>query len=456
MRGLVRGPAILWGLILLCVSSPAWATPVLIGQGSIPGTASDLSGDSSSLGDAEATPHNRLGGIGSGIAFTGTANRYVMVPDRGPADGRTTYQDRFQVFDITVNPALGTVAPSLVATRLMRNEAGGIFTGSSAAFDATNSPASLRFDPEGVRIGNTGTLFVSDEYGPSLYEFAQNGDRLRALDIPNKFLLGDNANIPQPNANGALELPPNNTMGRQANRGMEGLAISPDGSKLYGSMQSPLIQDGGLNASISRVGINDRILEIDVATGAAREFLYQLSAAGNGISEILAINDHEFLVLERDGRAGSSAAFKQLFKVDIISATDTSGIGTTAINGLPTSGTPAGIEPVMKSLYLDLLDPAFGLAGASFPEKIEGLTFGPDLDDGRHLLLVTSDNDFIAGQPTRFFAFALDDLPGFQQQQVVPEPTSVLLFGTGLLGSWVWRKRYTNRARRAWSPNGNG
>ena len=39
-----------------------------------------------------------------------------------------------------------------------------------------------------------------------------------------------------------------------------------------------------------------------------------------------------------------------------------------------------------KTLFLDMLSPQFGLAGSSFPEKIEGLAFGPDLPDGRRLL----------------------------------------------------------------------
>ena len=85
----------------------------------------------------------------------------------------------------------------------------------------------------------------------------------------------------------------------------------------------------------------------------------------------------------------------------------------------------------------------FGLAGASFPEKLEGLAIGPDLADGRHLLLVTSDNDFAAGNPSRFFAFALDrsDLPGFQAQQVVPEPATfaLMLVGITMLGYWRGR-----------------
>ena len=49
---------------------------------------------------------------------------------------------------------------------------GGVFTGSAAAFDSTNSPGGLRFDPEGVRASGCGdSVYVSDEYGPFVYEF---------------------------------------------------------------------------------------------------------------------------------------------------------------------------------------------------------------------------------------------------------------------------------------------
>lgn len=34
----------------------------------------------------------------------------------------------------------------------------------------------LRFDPEGIRVGPNGTFFVSDEYGPYLFEFDRQGD----------------------------------------------------------------------------------------------------------------------------------------------------------------------------------------------------------------------------------------------------------------------------------------
>lgn len=422
-------------LSIFFTANSLYANPTLIGTGEISGTAIDQSGLTDTLSDG--TPHNRLGGIGSGIAYTGQGDQYVMVPDRGPADGTTSYIDRMETLTIHVDPTAGTVSPSLNKTTLLTNGSGQFFTGSAAAFDATTPANSLRLDPEGIRVGPTGQIYISDEYGPYVYQFNQNGQRVGTVAVPSKF------GIDHPNADGTLELPPNNLTGRQSNRGMEGLAITPSGSKLYGIMQSPLIQDGGLNAANARVGLNTRILEMTPGSTATREFLYPLANANNGISEILAVNNSQFLVLERDGRAGSTAQFKQIFLVNLLGATDISNIGTTPFNGLPTSGIPSGVTPVSKTLFLDLLNPIYGLAGASFPEKIEGLAFGPDLPDGRHLLLVATDNDFAATNPTRFFAFALDqsDLPGFQAQQIVPEPATfaLMLIGVTLLAFWRCR-----------------
>ena len=395
---------------MVCAAS-ALADVRFLGEGNIPGTATDQSGLAGLLEDG-VTPANRVGGLGSAITYTGVGDFYVATPDRGPADGTTSYVDRIYTIRLSLRKtganSMG-VTPSLVATRLMRSGRH-FLTGSAAAFDATNSPDSLRFDPEGIRVAACGrTAFVSDEYGPFVYEFdLDTGARLRSLKVPNKLL------IDLPSADGNEELA-FNASGRQANRGMEGLAISPDGSRLFGIMQSALLQDGALDAALKRVGTNNRIVELDLATGAIREYLYQLESEGNGVNELLAVNDREFLVIERDGKAGTAAAFKKVFRIDIAGATD-----IRAVSSLPATGTPDGVVPVAKALFLDLLDSAFGLEGASFPEKIEGLAFGPDLRDGRHVLIVTNDNDFVPAQPNRFLVFAIDrsDLPAFTPQDL--------------------------------------
>ena len=80
---------------------------------------------------------------------------------------------------------------------------------------------------------------------------------------------------------------------------------------------------------------------------------------------------------------------------------------------------PADADAPSPAPFLDLLDSKFRLAGPDCPEKFEGLAFGPDLPDGRRLLIVTADNDFVATAPFRVYAFAIDrsDLPGFQPQK---------------------------------------
>src|SRR5262249_49390744 len=112
-------------------------------------------------------------------------------------------------------------------------------------------------------------------------------------------------------------------------------------------------------------------------------------------------------------KEGRMASFKKVFKIDIKKATDISDV-----KALPEKAIPKKVKPVSKSVFLDLLDPAHGLAGPDCPAKIEGLAFGPDLPDGRHLLLVTTDNDFLAKEPTKILAFAVDpkDLPKLQSQ----------------------------------------
>ena len=405
--------SVLAAALVAAMAPSSYAEIKLLGVGSIPGTAVDQSGLTGVLEDG-LTPSNRVGGLGSAIAYTGAGTVYAATPDRGPADGTTSYADRVYAVDITLSPApvpgQFTVSPAVIATRLLRTAGGARFTGLAGAFDPTNSPSSLRFDPEGIRLARCGgRFFVSDEYGPFLYEFGPDGRRRRAVGLANKFL------IDFPSAVGGDELG-KNLAGRQANRGMEGLAISPDGRKLYGIMQSALLQDGALDAANSRVGTNNRLVEVDVDTGALREFLYTLDSRSNGVSEILAVNDHEFLVLERDGRAGANAVTKKLFRIDIKDATD-----IRDLKQLPVSDVPLGVAPVLKTPFLDLLAPAFGLAGPSLPEKFEGLAFGPDLADGRHLLIVTTDNDFSATQPSLFYAFGVDssDLPDFEAQEVL-------------------------------------
>jgi hypothetical protein len=409
----------------------------LVATGYIPGNLLDKSGLEGVICQ-DGTPTNCVpkavfGGLGSDLTYTGHDSVFIAAPDRGPFDGLTDvpFLDRVHFLHMTTDLGSKQVSTVLLDTRFLKNEFGQQFLGAAGAFDLDNPLGTLRLDPEGIRVSPTGTFYISDEYGPYIFEFDRQGHLVRRIDLPGTFA------IAHPSSNPTAELT-DNTSGRQANRGMEGLAISPDGTTLYGIMQNALLQDGALTpGTTDRAGLNNRIVKIDVATGETHEYVYRIEAAnrGQGVSEILAINDHEFLVLERDNRSWLAAepqapTRKWIYRIDLTDATDVSGMT------LPSGTLPEGIQPVHKDLFINLLDPDFGLQNndaRAIAEKIEGLAWGPDLPDGRHLLYVISDNDLVPTLSTQIFAFAIDDtnllVPLNVEPQVLPGP----LYPQGLL-----------------------
>ena len=369
----------------------------LIGVAKISGSARDKSGLGGLYTNAkgESIPANLAGSYGSSISYTGKGELYYCPNDRGFGDGSTASVCRLQIVELKVDARAKRVGAKLVETRLLTDEQGRNFNGLAANFIGSDPNKNYRFDPEGVRVGKDGSLFVSDEYGPSIWQFDASGKRVKTLRVPSKFLIAELS------ADEKVETA-RNTSGRVTNKGMEALAITPDGKMLLGAMQSPLIQDGG------RQGTNVRLLALEIATGATREYVYALPKHGLGLSEILAIDADRFIVLERDGKGGSEAKHKRLVKIDLRGATDVSDVGNKLHTGLPLAGLPEGVKAVARTEWLDLLDPRFGLAGASFPEKVEGVAWGPDLADGRKLLVVSCDNDLNPRQDVVFWAFAVD------------------------------------------------
>ena len=457
-------------LAALC-AAPANAAVTLLATGVVSGT-SDLSGLTGTLENGLAA--NILGGLGSGLAYAG-GNTFIAIPDRGPnataynsaVDDTTSYIARFHTLtlDLTVNaagsPLPFTLTPTLTATTLLsspsalnygsgaglgvgpgapaQNDATHFyFTGRSDNYGAGNSgtAANARFDPEGVRVSNDGlSVFVSDEYGPYVRQFNRaTGQLVRTFALPG------NLAVATLSPNGATEIS-GNTSGRVANKGMEGLAITPDGKTLVGIMQAPLIQDAAVAASNKLL----RIVTIDIATGATKEIGYKLTT-GSGVSEIVAINDHEFVIDERDGKGlgdGTSAAVKTFFKIDIAGATDITALSSTA----------AAAAAVGKISFVDLvaLLGANGITKPNVPAKIEGIAFGQDVMFGgtlTHTLFVSNDNDFVPGSagPNLFYVvgFTDADLPGFVQQQVaaVPEPASwaLMIAGFAMIGTAARRR----------------
>jgi len=437
-------PRICAGLLM---AAAAHAAPSLIAIGTIDLPNGDLSGLTGPL--ESGLPGNNFGGIFSGLSYAG-GNSFIGIPDRGPnatgykvtlpdgtqldgalVDNTTSFIARWHDLDFSLNAApAGSALPytlglTLKKTTLMYSPTplaygsvlpGGVpannvpgvnyFTGRSDDFQAgllSTDPSFARLDPEGVRLSrDRKSVFISDEYGPYVYQFERaTGKRIRSFALPNRFAISNLSSV------GAAEIS-GNTSGRVTNKGMEGLAITPDGKTLVGFMQSPLIQDGGDG------GRANRIVTIDIATGATHEYAYDnfLTETGKtyNSSELLALNSHQFLVLERDGKGlgdGSKAVIKRLYAIDIAGADEVSAISGEA-NLLP--------HAHAKTLFLDAvaLLKANGVTDVNIPSKLEGIAFGADIVRNgvvNHTLYMGNDNDFVPvpSGPNKIFVFAFSD-----------------------------------------------
>jgi hypothetical protein len=329
----------------------------------------------------------------------------------------------YQVDGVT---PLGSGAPALNAVNHTH-----YFTGRSDNFDPSRpstNPDNARLDPESIRVSNDGrSVFISDEYGPAVYQF----DRMTGKRIKS-FILPANLAITHLSPQKAVEKGSTlNPVGRVTNKGMEGLAITPDGKMLVGIMQANLQQDKKKSL---------RIVTIDIDSGTTHEYAYQLTD-GSGASDIVAVNNHQFLVDERKGNGmadtplltdtASAAEVKELFLIDLDGAQD-----VTAMSGDLSS------YAVAKTPFLDIIAKlnAAGIDSYMIPSKIEGLAFGQDVVVNgvtKHTLVIANDNDFLAtiadpfklpgdpnrgtvANPNQFYVFAFDDgdLPGFLPQQI--------------------------------------
>jgi hypothetical protein len=418
-------------------ASTASAQAVFINGFRIPGNTLDATNQPGANG-------GRFGFF-SDIYYDPTLNQWWALSDRGPGGGLITYDTRLSRFEINVHPITGEISQFRVIKTIKFTDPNNMLAGPGPALNGLN-PLDLNgsesvlghsFDPEGLVIDpNTGEFIVADEYGPSVYVFDRQGRLVRVFDVPENLVpfvgttvnyvasrdaCGGEVPVPLCGANG----------GRQDNRGYEGLAVSPDGKTLYAVLQDPLIDETGAGTNNGRNSRNVRIVVYDndhasPSYGTSlKQLVYQLElqatvaarinavTPGNanatdprqgrniGVSAIIAINDVEFLVLERDNRgigvddpAGTrTVGSKRVFKINIANATDV----TDKVLGL--DALPAGTVAVTKSpaVFLDL-QLNTSLPNGEQAEKWEGLTIGPRLKGGDFMLLAGNDNDYSVTQ----------------------------------------------------------
>jgi hypothetical protein len=167
------------------------------------------------------------------------------------------------------------------------------------------------FDIESVRRDKFGNLWFGEEFGPFLVKTDKTGKVLRSeIPLPNirpagSTAVGAEVQAPQnPHLNGA-------TPNLATSHGFEGMAINKSGDKLYTLLEGTVTGD---------VANSLRIDEFDIKSESytGRNFLYPLDALGTNIGDMTAINDHQFLVIERNGNTATTtgAPFKRIFEID--------------------------------------------------------------------------------------------------------------------------------------------
>lgn len=342
-----------------------------------------LAGSALDLSSGSAT--DRRLGYFSDIYYDPSRNQWWGLSDRGPGGGILQYDTRVQRFEVDISPT-GSISNFRVVqtVKFMR----GALPFNGIAPNPTSTLGSA-FDPEGIVINpRNGNLLVSDEYGPSLYEFDRTGQFVRAFTVP-AGLIPRNATTGVEN----FAADTGNTAGKRTNRGFEGLAISPDGLFVFAMLQSAMLNEGGGN------GIYNRIVKFDVATGAAvAQYAYAMDRAseGQGISSLVALGNDKFLVLERNNRGiGTGAALatanKVVYQIDLAGAADVTSVA------LPATGVFLGA--VKKGAkVMDLGANTVTALGNKSPEKWEGLAIGPRLANGDYVVLAGTDNDYSVTQ----------------------------------------------------------
>src|SRR5262245_19491964 len=440
---------------LLSAAPRSSAQPAFVNGLIIPGNTVDSTG----------VPGANAGRFGffSDIYYDVNRDEWWALSDRGPGGGFLDYPTRVQQFTIDIDESTGRISRFRVKKTITFTDPDGLLFGTPdrPALNGQNplllngnaSILGRSFDPEGLVIDpRTRHFLVSDEYGPAIYDFNRKGRLRRVFETPANLVPKVGATVDY-----VADRDHNASAGRQDNRGFEGVAITPDGKKLFAVLQDPLINEpgpnNGRNGRNVRIVVFDNDRDSDTYGTSIAQYAHQLElqsgvasrivAAGEhapptdprqgrniGLSSITAINDHEFLVLERDNRgigvddpAGANVTgSKRVFRIDVRGATDVANRALPA-DGILANAVPP-IVPVTKSGVIIDLAAQTVLPNGKRAEKWEGLAIGPRLAHGARLIVTGNDNDYSVTQNASGVQFDVYvDFNGNSVQRDIDKPT---------------------------------
>jgi hypothetical protein len=236
---------------------------------------------------------------------------------------------------------------------------------SVVAPNLVNSDKRVNLDQEGIAVRADGGFWIASEGSGSV------DDPDRPVESPNLLVRVDATGVIEE----VVELP-DTVNARQRRFGFEGVTSvgSGDEEVVFVAFQREWVGDLDDHVRIGRY---------EAASGDWTFYYYPLEIPAVtgwvGLSEITALDDETFAVIERDNQADVYAAIKRVYTFSIEGLTP-----------LPDADTP-DFPVVKKSLVHDLI-PDLQANGGIVLDKVEGLTV---LSDGT--ALAVTDNDGVDG-----------------------------------------------------------
>lgn len=256
-------------------------------------------------------------------------------------------------------------------------------------------------DTESIRRDKNGNLWFGDEFGPYLIKTDANGVvQRREIALPGVFAPENEAVL-----NGSV------TSNLGGSGGFEGMAVNASGDKLYTLLEKTVAGD-----PVKALRINEFDINTEKYTGL--DYLYQLETAGTAIGDMVALDDHRFLVIERNGgTATSGTPFKKVFIADTTGVADGGFVTKTELVDLMNIADPDDLNGDGSTVF-------------TFPfVTIEDILV---LDP--QTLLIVNDNNFPYGGGRGLYS---DNTEFLKISLAVPEPSSyaMMLAGMGLLAA---------------------
>ena len=324
-----------------------FATNVIDGRG-------DTFGSFSSFKVDHNTWRKNANGSYSGTLYT--------LPDRGyNVAGLIAYPARIQQMSLNFTPdyTASNVQQTQMTLALQRTISVTDFTGqTTTAVDPTGATTlqgysnvataggKFAVDGEGLALRADGTLYISDEYGATVYHVAADGRMLGLITPPQALIPAfSSATYSGFTTASAAIATGVQTGGRRDNQGMEAVDLTPDGRYLVTMLQSATRQDNPADNNQGR--LFTRLMVYDVSktatpTSTIGHYLVELPTFDrdgvNGSadraaaqSELVALSPTTFLVLTRDGNGNGSGdngrpiVFKTVALVSTTGATNLAG-----------------------------------------------------------------------------------------------------------------------------------